>query len=326
MNELISIIIPAYNIENYLDACLQSVITQSYKNLQIIVVNDGSADRTSSICTKYESIDNRIIIINQNNQGLSAARNNALAIAKGSYIGFVDGDDKISTNMYEKMYKNICNQNADICMCNFYCLKEKEKVSLPQANFNILENIVLEGNEKLKKIIYHNNMFVWNKLYKKHLFDNITFLVGKTYEDAFVMPKLINNANKLVIISDYLYYYTFRKDSITNAPFSPSRINMFYASKSVYDYYLQLNNNDEELEKICRKRLLLSFYYCVLSALSDSSNNISIIKEIICSIKKYNISNCGLDTGDEKTIRLIISDIDKYAHIYGYIRDRYLNN
>ncbi len=325
MKKLISLIIPAYNIEGYISACLQSVINQTYKNLQIIVINDGSTDETLSICTKFKDIDSRIQIINQENQGLSAARNNALAMAEGDYIGFVDGDDQISSNMYEKMYDNICNQNADICMCNFYCLKENGNISLPQTNFNISENLVVEGEDKLKTIIYHNNMFVWNKLYKKYLFDNVSFPVGKTYEDAFVIPNVVNKANKLATISDCLYYYTVRKNSITHAPFSLGRIDMFYANKSVYDYILKLNNYDNELKKVCCQRLFLSFYNCVNSALKNGSHYMSSIEQMIDSIKEYNVIDCGLDSSTEKLIKFIISDVDKYARIYKYITDHQLN-
>lgn len=320
----ISVIIPVYNVEKYVSKCVESVINQTYKNLEIIIVNDGSKDTSFNICNFYANMDNRIIIINQDNQGLSVARNNALDIASGEYVGFVDSDDWIASDMYEILYKNIQEYNAEITMCNFNCAYENGKISPPKINYNINSMLVLEGYEKIKKVIQHSNYFVWNKLYKRYLFDDLKFPIGKTYEDAFIIPEIIGRATKIVICPDFLYYYIIRNDSITHVPFTPSRFNMVLACIEVYEYAKKIPVLEPELEKLCRKRIFTSLLSCIFSAISTNIINSCMddAKKIIDLVNKYDIHECNLDPNTEKTIKLILEDIRKYIIIYNYSKSQ----
>ena len=211
---LISIIIPVYKVEKYLEKCIQSVINQTYENLQIILVDDGSPDNCGKICDEYAQKDHRIEVIHKSNGGLSDARNKGLEIAKGEYIGFVDSDDYIEADMYEVLYNLLKQYNADVSICNFYTVSQG-KISIKNADNGINE---YNRIEILKEVLLDNNIqsYAWNKLYKKELFDEIKYPIGKKYEDIGTTFYLLEKCNKVVVTGKSEYYYINRQDSIVN--------------------------------------------------------------------------------------------------------------
>lgn len=211
---LISIIIPVYKVEKYLEKCIQSVINQTYENLQIILVDDGSPDNCGKICDEYAKKDHRIEVIHKSNGGLSDARNKGLEIAKGEYIGFVDSDDYIEADMYEVLYNLLKQYNADVSICNFYTVSQG-KISIKNADNGINE---YNRIEILKEILLDKNIqsYAWNKLYKKELFDEIKYPIGKKYEDIGTTFYLLEKCNKVVATGKSEYYYINRQDSIVN--------------------------------------------------------------------------------------------------------------
>ena len=211
---LISIIIPVYKVEKYLEKCIQSVINQTYENLQIILVDDGSPDNCGKICDDYAKKDHRIEVIHKSNGGLSDARNKGLEIAKGEYIGFVDSDDYIEADMYEVLYNLLKQYNADVSICNFYTVSQG-KISIKNADNGINE---YNRIEILKEILLDKNIqsYAWNKLYKKELFDEIKYPIGKKYEDIGTTFYLLEKCNKVVVTGKSEYYYINRQDSIVN--------------------------------------------------------------------------------------------------------------
>ena len=184
MNELlISIIVPIYNIDNYVSKCIESILSQTHSNIEVILIDDGSTDKSSNICDYYSKKDARIVAIHKKNGGLSSARNTGLDIAKGKYIGFVDGDDYIEPNMYEELLNNIHEHQSDIAICNYNDIKNNKKYT----NYfdNELEKTPIEGKNKFD-ILYKNYNFVicsWNKLYKKEIFNNLRFPENKIFEE-----------------------------------------------------------------------------------------------------------------------------------------------
>ena len=211
---LISIIIPVYKVEKYLEKCIQSVINQTYENLQIILVDDGSPDNCGKICDEYAKKDHRIEVIHKSNGGLSDARNKGLEIAKGEYIGFVDSDDYIEADMYEVLYNLLKQYNADVSICNFYTVSQG-KIAIKNADNGINE---YNRIEILKEILLDRNIqsYAWNKLYKKELFDEIKYPIGKKYEDIGTTFYLLEKCNKVVVTGKSEYYYINRQDSIVN--------------------------------------------------------------------------------------------------------------
>lgn len=216
---MISVIIPVYQVEKHLRRCLDSVITQTFSDLEIILVNDGSTDSSGKICDEYAEKDSRIKVIHQENQGLSAARNAGLDIAKGDFIGFVDGDDYIEPAMYENLYQAAIENNADITICNFHRVDDSNK-TLFYSNLK-----AWTGNSKdfVKKDGIRYN-YVWHKLYKKNLFKNIRFPVGRQWEDLFIMHDVFWHAEKITIIPYIGYNYVAHSQSITSAHANEARL------------------------------------------------------------------------------------------------------
>ena len=215
MNETISIIIPVYNVEKYLNKCLNSVIEQTYKNIEVILIDDGSTDNSGKICDEYAKNDIRIKIIHQQNGGVSTARNNGLEHATGKYITFVDSDDYIEKEMIETMAKKIMKKNADIVICGV--TDRDEENNIINQSLNKKEN-VFNNIEAIKEMLDEKlfNCVCWAKLYKKELFRNIKFNSKiRIAEDMDVLYRVFYKSNKIIQIPERLYNWTSRGDSVT---------------------------------------------------------------------------------------------------------------
>ena len=213
-NELISVIIPVYNVEPYVKRCIDTVLNQTYKNIEIIIVDDGSTDNSGKICDEYKNKDNRVIVIHKENGGLSDARNTGIEKCKGKYIIFVDSDDYIETTMVEKLYNDIKSSNADISICGIYVSENdtiKEQVT-PKKSFSI------SGNTKYDYIYNEYSLqtiVAWNKLYKRSIFKKIRYEKGRVHEDEIIICDILNNAKKISYMLEPLYYYIKRPGSIS---------------------------------------------------------------------------------------------------------------
>lgn len=218
MEELISVIVPVYKVEKYLPKCIESIINQTYKNLEIILVDDGSPDKCGEICEEYARKDTRIKVIHKENGGLSSARNIGIDKASGKYIAFVDSDDRIHERMYKVLYDNMKNTNADISICNLYYEFEINANEIRKINE---DNFVKEYNkiDAIKELLYGKRIFDYavNKLYRKEVFENIKYPEGKKMEDLGTTFLIFEKANKIVYDSTPLYYYLQRESSILGA-------------------------------------------------------------------------------------------------------------
>ena len=217
--ELISVIIPIYKVEKYLDKCIQSVVDQTYPNLEIILVDDGSPDSCPKICDDWKKKDERVKVIHKENGGLSDARNVGLAIAEGEYIGFVDSDDYIDSKMYEKLYLAIKNANADLAICSFDKVSEDGNILSGES---LIKNEIFTGREGLGKILDIDvegwqYVTAWNKLYSRKSLNGIKFPVGKINEDQFIAHYVFFQCDKVVSLEEKLYKYVQRSGSIMTA-------------------------------------------------------------------------------------------------------------
>lgn len=201
----ISVIIPVYNVENYLKRCLDSVLNQTLKDIEIICVNDGSTDNSSLILAEYEKLEN-VKIVNQKNSGLSVARNTGLDIAIGEYIAFLDSDDFVDTNFYEELYNSIVQYNADIACASIVRENDKKRTIL----FDYKE-IAIAKNIKDKFCLAHSPKynFVWNKLYRrKFIVENkLKFVPGMIYEDMWFTPDVLEASDCLITVPNTYYHY-----------------------------------------------------------------------------------------------------------------------
>ena len=222
VDDKITVIVPVYNVENYLRKCLDSIIAQTYKNIEIIVVNDGSTDASGQICQEYTQIDNRIVYIEKENGGLSEARNVGLDKMTGSYVTFIDSDDWAELDYVEILYKKIIEYQADISVGNYYSYNEDEETyyfhiygdsyyEKVYDNISIFENLYESQEMKSFALIS-----AWGKLYKAKLFDYLRFEKGKLGEDGYFNQKMYLSVNKVVYLNKGLYAYRQRSGSITN--------------------------------------------------------------------------------------------------------------
>lgn len=217
MSDVISVIVPIYKVEAYLRRCVDSICNQTYQNLEIILVDDGSPDGCGRICDEYALKDSRIRVVHKENGGLSDARNAGLDIAHGEYISFVDSDDYIDENMIEKLWAAVISEDGEMSLCEFsyvdddyHILEEKNKKKSP------IKNEVLTGVEAVQKLTDSSGQYTIAccKLYKKTLFRDVRFPKGKFHEDEFVSHVLFLKCNRVVCIGEALYYYVQRNDSI----------------------------------------------------------------------------------------------------------------
>lgn len=221
---LISVIVTAYNIENYLPRCLDSLLRQSYKSLEIIVVDDGSTDDTPGICDRYAGKHENITAIHRENGGPSAARNAGLKIAKGTYIGYVDGDDWVEPDMYRDMLKACLDKNAEIAICTYRQVGEGAEEIHPTGKVIELSReetleLYISGHEQYH--IYHS---VWSKLFKREIIADIDFLEGRKSEDIMYSTMALVRASKCVFLdTPYYNYMVDRADSIMNSKLAERR-------------------------------------------------------------------------------------------------------
>lgn len=230
--KLISIIVPVYNVEKYLPQCIDSLINQTYKNLEIILVDDGSTDSSGIICDNYSRIDSRIKVIHKTNGGQGSARNAALDVAKGEYIGFVDSDDWVKNDMYESLYTAIKKYDADISACGQYDVEYSRSVMMRVSDTIQL----MDTSEALKSYFTYTLLAtaVWDKLYKRELWSEIRF-PQVFREDIFVTYKIIANAKKIVHIGDAKYFYRIRNNSSEHTKYSEKFYNSVKSLDIQYD-------------------------------------------------------------------------------------------
>ena len=241
----LSIIVPVYKVEPYLERCVNSILSQSFTDFELILVNDGSPDRCPQMCDDFSARDSRVKVIHKENGGLSSARNAGLDIASGEYIAFVDSDDWIDKKMYEDMLGHAEKLNADLVVCGInFCNEDEIVIGKWQ---NITHTQVITGEMAVKDFFphYFNDIrsYAWNKLYRRHLFQSLRYPVNVIYEDHFIILDLLSKCENIVLLKDYYYnYFSTRTASITNITFSPQKLDLIAAWKYVYEFFCLTKN------------------------------------------------------------------------------------
>jgi len=231
---IISIIVPVFNAEKYLKRCINSILTQTFNNFELILVNDGSTDKSGSICDEYSKMDYRIKVIHKANGGPSEARNMGIDNAIGQYIGFVDSDDYIENDMYEKLYEACILYRTRISMCGRYDLLGGTKKTL----FSFEGYKVWSSKDAIGNLLTWNNIdsSPCDKLFEKSLFNGIRFPIGKAFEDIFIIYQLLYKAHTISHIGDPKYYYCHRADSGSVQELSEKRLEILEASLEILDF------------------------------------------------------------------------------------------
>lgn len=312
--ERISIIVPIYNVAIYLKKCLDSILSQSYANIEILLVNDGSTDHSATICRSYAQQDARIKYYEKRNGGLSDARNYGLDKATGKYVIFVDSDDFISEDFIMCLYTALIRQNADIAMSNYDKVDEKgetvDTISFP------LKQEVISGRDLCRKLLEADgNAFVvaWNKLYKRELFNNIRFEKDKLHEDEYIAYNLLYHVPKIALVHQELYHYLERDNSITTSrmtekrlfcllEFQHNRMSFYHKQqdmillKASQSYFLSfiiqfVSKYDKTFITKPIKKMLYRNYVEVYKEWLKDTRQVSIAKRIY-----YFIAYCNLDS------------------------------
>lgn len=236
---LLSIITPVYNVEAYLDRCVQSILSQSYRNIELILIDDGSTDGSTGLCDKWAAKDSRVVVVHQTNAGVSAARNAGLKIARGDYLTFVDPDDFLAPDTYFlNMAYLQAHQEVDMLQypyCNYISDDEALDYHRPAP-------ALLSGAEEIFKNWWSGSPLeyvIWNKIYKRSLWENVRFNVGHISEDTCLVPKFVNQVKAVCISDQGLYYYQRnRMNSYTYGEYSfDKNIDLFYAHAAIYECF-----------------------------------------------------------------------------------------
>lgn len=261
----VSIIVPVYNIESYLPACVESLLAQTLKEIEIILVNDGSTDKSGSLCEAFAKKSSKVKVIHQRNQGLSAARNTGIRNAKGSYIGFVDGDDWVSPKMYERLYNGAVKNQAQLAICRY-----EEVFECPQEKVTEGKERILTCKEAQKEFFLRKiSESVCDKLFAADLWKNIVFPEGEINEDTEIVYQLIQNANKIVDIQRILYYYRKRDGSITRSGYSKK---FCVVEKHLQSMERQVKQKNRDLIPYMKYFMGVHYYCLVLSIIKERKN------------------------------------------------------
>ena len=279
----VSIIIPIFNSEKYLTRCLNSLINQSLKEIEIICINDGSTDKSLSILEDFAKKDERIVILNQENKGQSIARNEGINIAKGEYIGFVDSDDWVDLDFFEKLYKSAKSNNCDIASAGIIRLHKFNKKYYLKYNKEIITE---NTNEKFEICDVPELSYIWNKIYKLSEFrkNNFSFTPGIYYEDVIITPKLLFFMKKLIVVPDTYYYYWRHKGSSVTLRTEKANKDSILAHEQAFNF-IKGNNIDISSHEPKTKRY--KFFGLSIFKIRTKGNKIQYILFNVLKFTKY---------------------------------------
>ena len=309
---MISVIVPFYNEEKYLNRCLDSIINQTYKDLEIILIDDGSNDGSFDIASKYESKDKRIKIFRQNNQGLSSARNKGLDNCNGEYILFVDANDEILPTMIEELYDLLIRNNCDISVCSI-----KQINSDNHTTQNNIETITIINNDDKYDMIQKDpvrSVVQWNKLFKRYIFDDLRFPKGRLHEDEFVIHKELYKAKSIAYTDRQLYLYYRNPESITLNMDMSNRYDIVSAYKDRIDFFKQIN----QLKYLNNTYCLLKLFVIITNIKKNNFNDSDNYLDKINMIMKQVDNDINMNFIDK-----IYSNIKVYWwYLMAYIKER----
>lgn len=287
MKPLVSVIIPVYNVEKYLNKCVDSIINQTYSNLEIILIDDGSPDNCGKICDEYAKIDFRIKVVHKKNGGLSEARNVGLNMCKGDYIFFIDSDDYAEQNAIEVLLSYCKNQDPLIVVAETNFVNENGDVLKNGKGQYEFGNFVEFSPNQAAFEFAILDWGIWNKLFSRSIFEEVRFPVGKIHEDEAIMFQLINNCSKVIYINQHLYNYLKRKSSITSSDYNTKKMDWFEVWKNNVDY-VKINFS-KAYDRALFKMLVTAIYN--LDNLLKENINVDQINHIVSyfRIKKKDV-------------------------------------
>lgn len=296
VNPKISVVVPVYNVEKYFDNCVESLVNQTYSDLEIILVDDGSSDGCPQMCDEWAGKDTRIKVIHKTNGGLSDARNVGMKIATGKYISFIDSDDYIALDFFETLLPVMETENSDIVECSVVKFYEDGRF---EEYSDDLAVTTFETESALSRLIAENpfHQHVWNKLYKTQLVKDIPYVVGKLNEDEFWTYQVFGRAKKVSRINKTMYYYLQRSSSIMGETYNIRRLDALEGKSNRQNYIEKNYPNLAVQAKIDFYGSCMFAYQCVIKYLSGKEK-----REAITRIKRYK-QECNLSVSEIKKIQ-----------------------
>lgn len=267
----VSVIVPVYNVEKYLNECIDSILAQTFTDFELILVNDGSSDRSGEICDEYAIKDKRIKVIHQQNGGVSVARNTGLNEAKGTYISFVDSDDVVLPNYLYVLLKALKDTGSDISSCRSGGLVLNDTYS-PEAQTTTC--YIVSGKEASRSAFCVGELFAvhpWGSMFKRDLWKNVRFPIGKIHEDQAMLPKVYYKSNQCVLVEKKVYCYRHPEGSITNSEFNNGRFDDMEAIDSCIDFFESFG--EKEIVACAQKRKLERIGEYVLKSYKAGKNS-----------------------------------------------------
>ena len=304
---LISVIVPIYNVEKYLDRCVESIVNQTYKNLEIILVDDGSPDNCGAICDSWAEKDSRIKVIHKENGGGAQARNVGIEIAKGDFIAFADSDDFLLPDMYSSLVDVLNKYACDIAECGYYQGESGIISDIDDKNNVIIYDTKQALCEHIKDKVCRQ--IVWNKVYKRTVIRDVRFVEGKFIDDEFFTYRVLGNAKKVAVISKKLYYYQQQSNSTMHQKFSVKRLDALDAKTDRVEY---IEKNFPELLVLAKRNLWFSCIYSSqmlyrFCSYEEQSAGFKKIKDIL---KKHPIKiNLNVSLSIKQRIWLLMAKI-----------------
>lgn len=313
-DELVSVIIPVYNVEKYLEKCIESVISQTYNNIEIILVDDGSTDKSCFICDKYCKKDDRIRVIHKKNGGLSEARNTGIENSKGEYITFIDSDDYVDKKYIQYLYELITEYSADMGIydCNIIKSTKKERKKVRDIKEN---RCCLEKKECILRMLYTDFYFIStnSKIFKRKLFENVRYPKGKLFEDVGTTYKLILECDSIACSNKKIYNYVIRDDSITTQIFGEKHLDLIEMTNQMCDDIVE--TFPEMKNDVLRRKIYanISTLNRILLSKSECEEKKKIINYIKNNGKKV-LNNRKVIARDKIAIILIGCNIKLYKY------------
>lgn len=274
MSEKISVIVPVYQVEAYLERCVDSILKQTYQNLEIILVDDGSTDQCPEICDEYEKKDPRIKVIHKENGGLSSARNAGLDAAEGELIAFVDSDDFIEADMLEKLYDALTEHEADMSVCNLEWVDEHGR-NIRGCYGQIFRDGCMDPWNYWEKVLDRNNtcfVVAWNKLYRKEIWKKLRYPAGKLNEDEFVLHEIIRQCSRIAYVPYVGYNYVQRTGSIMSNKKKEPNFDVFSAWSTRIHYFNSIGREDLSRKQLVPYVEALIYMYHLCRTLEEKEN------------------------------------------------------
>ena len=321
LNEpLVSVIVPVYNVERYLRHCVNSILIQTYQNLEVILVDDGSPDNCPKICDEYAKADARVKVIHKKNGGLSDARNIGMQAASGDYLMFVDSDDWLEKNAIECLYHLLIAYNAHIAIGGMQRVEDQTNRIL-QTDFNGTKNVVSMTKNQAMKVFFQNGCAAWGRLYRRSVHAGIEFPVGEINEDEAIVLSLLDRCNIVAQTNEIVYNYRCRAESITTASFSSAKLAWYRHCEQNLDW---IKMHYPELEHCAAERLCSSIMWSLTEiALVEEVYDPAWVSELKkCLVTHYELFKKCYNHGLKQAVRLFVLRYFPFAAYKNAIRKK----